>query len=172
MGGSTRRKVVLKSESLSSPPATVDTSGPQGAAAEVTSSVAQRYLDLLTEGGYRPTLVSDAGEPTVLCFKAEGEAFLLLVDETDPGFFHLGSAFELGDADPALAMSRANDLNEELKGVKVTIWTPDRSARFHVECFVDDAPASIGVFERSVAAIQLASRKFLEPVRPREHLDA
>ena len=171
MGRSTRRRVAPDSGSAACAPAPADDRRREDASS-ASGTVTRRYLDLLAEEGYRPSVVSHAGEPTVLSFKAEGEAFLLLVDDADPGFFHLGSAFELGETDLTLATSRANELNEELKGVKVTVWAQDRSVRFHVECFVDDAPASIGVLERSIAAIQLASRKFLEPARPREHLDA
>lgn len=135
-------------------------------------TLASRYMDLLAEEGYRPQVASDEEGPTVINFKSEGEAFLLFVEERDPTFFHLGSGYELGDVDLAAAVSRANDLNEELKGVKLTVWAPDRSVRIHVEAFLDEPPVSTGVLERGVGAIRNAARKFFEPARAPDHLDA
>lgn len=87
------------------------------------------------------------------------------MDEDDAPFFHLGIAFELAPEwqDVSAAMERANELNEELKAVKVTIHPEDRSARFHVEAFID-APATMAVISRSVVALRNASRQLFEVV--------
>jgi hypothetical protein len=142
--------------------------------AAVMPTLVSRYLEVLTEEGFRPQVVSDEDEdgPTIINFKAEGEAFLLFVEDGDPHFFHLGSGYELGDLDVAAAVSRANDVNEELKCVKVTVWAPDHSIRIHVEGFIDEPPVSIDVLERSVGAIQNAARKFFEQARAPDRLDA
>ncbi len=135
-------------------------------------TLASRYQDLLAEEGYRPQVASDEDGPTIINFKSEGEAFLLFVEDRDPNFLHLGSGYELGDVDLAAAVSRANDLNEELKGVKLTVWAPDRSVRIHIESFLDQPPASIAVLERGVGAIRNAARKFFEAARAPDQLDA
>lgn len=136
-----------------------------------TSSPASVYFNLLAAGGYRPQLASDA-EPTIIRFTSEGEDYLLLVEDGDPHFFHVATAYELGEVDFASAVSRANELNEELKGIKTTVWTPDGSVRIHVECFVQDLPGSVALLERAIGAIEIAARKFFEPARPPERLDA
>lgn len=139
---------------------------------KASRSLASRYVDLLSEEGYRPRIASEDEGPTVIHFKSDGEAFLLLVEDEDPSFFHLASAYDLGDVDLAAAMSRANDLSEELKGVKVTVWAPDRSLRLHVEAFLDEPPVSLAVLERGLGAIRNAAHKFFEPARAPDRLDA
>jgi hypothetical protein len=171
MGRSTRRRTAPEPATAGSP-AQGDGSPLHDHSGPDARTLARRYLDLLADEGYRPTVASDGDEPTVLSFKSEGEMYLLLVDESDQQFFHLATAWDLGDADLALATSRANELNEELKGVKLTVWAPEKSVRLHVECFVDEAPASMAVIERSLAALRLGTSRFFEPLPVREHLDA
>jgi hypothetical protein len=135
------------------------------------STLASRYFDLLAQEGFRPNVASDEG-PTIITFRAEGVGYLLLVEENDPEFFHLATAYELRDVDFVATVTRANELNEELKATKITVWPPDGSIRIHVESYVDSAPVSIGVLERTIGAIQVASRRFFEPARPPDRLDA
>ncbi len=136
-------------------------------------SLAARYFGLLRAEGYRPKLERGDRAYASIPFKAEGLLFVLFVDEEDDAFFHLGLAYDLAPTweDLAAAVSRANQLNEELKGVKVTIHAEDRSVRFHVEAFLD-APATMAILERSMAALRNASQAFFETSRERTHLDA
>ena len=136
---------------------------------EVT--LATRYLDLLSEEGYRPKLGPTHGCP-VITFKHEGDEFLLFVDEDHETFFHLGIAYDLGPIDVPTALDRANQLNEELKVVKVTIAAEDRSVRFHVEAFLDQAPARMEQVERSLGALSNAAERFFEAPAPVRQLDA
>jgi hypothetical protein len=134
-------------------------------------TLASRYVDILTREGYRPSIVS-RGEATIVAFECQGEGYLLLVEEPDPAFLHVATGYPLGESELALAVSRANDINEELKAVKVTVWAPDRSVRIHVECFLEESPASLDLIERALTGIRVAAKKFFDPTRTAEHLDA
>ncbi len=133
----------------------------------------KHYVDLLTEEGYRPKVIPSDDNHSVVRFKAEGTAFLLFADEDDEGFFHLATGYGLGDdvVDLAGFVSRANDVNSDLKAVKVTVHPAERSVRFHVEAFLD-APATLPVIQRSIGALRNAARAYFEPARPADRLDA
>lgn len=136
-------------------------------------SLAARYFSLLRAEGYRPKLERGDGTFASITFKAEGLLFVVFVDEDDDAFFHLGLAYDLAPTweDLAAAVARANGLNEELKGVKVTVHAEDHSVRFHVEAFFG-APATMPVLERSMAALRNAGRAFFDVAPERGHLDA
>lgn len=138
-----------------------------------TRTLAARYFDLLRSEGYRPKLDRSDDQHSVIPFKSEGQAFLLFVDEEDPAFFHLGTGFALAPEwrDPAAAMTRAAELGDELKVVKVTVHPEDGAVRFHVESFVE-APATIGIIERSIGALRNAAERFFAVQREGRHLDA
>jgi hypothetical protein len=140
---------------------------------KTTRTLAARYFDLLRGEGYRPKMNRSDDLHTTIPFKSEGQAFLLFVDEDDPGFFHLGIGFELAPEwqDVAAATERANELNAELKVVKVTIHPQDRSARFHVEAFLE-GPASMETIARSIDALRNGARQFFAVQRERPQLDA
>jgi hypothetical protein len=137
-----------------------------------TGDLASRYLESLGEEGYRPRLESSDDRRSIIGFKSEGLELLLFVDEDDDSFFHLGSAYQLGETDLESALSRANELDEELKVVKITIAPEDRSVRFHVESFVEEAPPGAEHVERAVGAIRNAVSLFFESRRTADHLDA
>ena len=131
----------------------------------------KHYLDLLADEGFRPTLTRDERQ-SILRFKWEGVAFLLIVDDEDDDFFHLALSYALGDGvDVAAAISRANDVNQGYKAVKITIHPAERSVRFHVEAFLE-SPATFRILERSVAALKDAARAYFEQARPADRLDA
>jgi hypothetical protein len=138
-----------------------------------TGTLAARYLELLSDEGYRPKLDdTEAGDRNpVIRFKSEGQKFVVLVDEDDEGFFALGLSYELGDVDLVTAKDRANELNEQLKAVKVIVSADDRCVRCHVEAFLD-APATVPVLERSIGALRNAAASFFEPARRADQLDA
>ena len=138
-----------------------------------TGTLAARYLELLADEGYRPKLDgTETGDRNlVIRFKLEGQKFVVLVDEDDEGFFALGLSYDLGDVDLATAKDRANELNEQLKAVKVIVSAQDRCVRFHVEAFLE-SPATLPVLERSMVALRNAAASFFEPARRADQLDA
>jgi hypothetical protein len=114
---------------------------------QTTGALAARYLDLLSEEGYRPK-VEQIGERTSrLAFKEEGRKYVLLVDEDDEAFFALGLAYGVGEIDAAAATSRANEVNDQLKVVKAIVSAQDGCVRFLVEVFLE-APATMPLVER------------------------
>ena len=118
------------------------------------------------------TKKDEAGDRNpVIRFKSEGQKFVILVDEDDEAFFALGLSYELGEIDLATAKDRANELNEQLKAVKVTVSAEDRCVRFHVEAFLE-SPATVPVIERSIGALRNAAASFFEPARRVDQLDA
>ena len=135
-------------------------------------NLAARYLDVLSEEGYRPKLETTDDNHAVIVFNSERESFLLFVDEDDESFFHLGSGYELGELDIPAALNRANELNEQLKVVKVTVAPEERAVRFHLESFLGEAPPKMDHVKRAVSAVRNAAAKFFEPIRPAVHLDA
>ena len=141
-------------------------------ARKTAGNLATRYLDLLSEEGYRPKLDESDPRHAVITFKAEGKSVLLFIDEDDESFLHLGVAFDLGNLDGAAALDQANQVNEELKVVKVTICLPDRAVRFNVEVFLEKGPAGMALLQRGIGALRSAVARFFEPVRSVEHLDA
>lgn len=131
-----------------------------------TPAAATRLFDRLAEEGFRPKLEVDDETHSTISFKVEGRHFLSFVDEEDPGFFHLGLCYELPEGMTLpWALDRANALNEELKAAKVTVRAEEREIRFHIELFVDGAPAP-DLLERSVSVLRLASKKFFATERP------
>jgi hypothetical protein len=151
---------------LMQPPGTED-----AIAMKPAANVTRRYLDLLAEEGYRPKLEGATDLHTIISFKSEGEAFMIFVDEDDEAFLHVGSFYELGEVDIDSALCFANDLNERLKAVKVTIAPDDGAARFYVETYLDDAPA-VKHIERAVDLLRGAALEFFEPARALDRLDA
>jgi hypothetical protein len=87
------------------------------------------------------------------------------VDEEDDAFFSGSLSLAPEWEDVAAATARANELNSELKAVKVTVHPEAKAARFHVEAFLD-APASMAILERSIGALRNAMREFF--AQPRE----
>lgn len=138
---------------------------------KTAGTLAGRYFDLLAEEGYRPKLEQTGERTSTVAFKSEGLTFVLLVDESDEEFLGLGLSYGLGDADPVAAASRAHELNDQLKVVKVCVAPEDRSVRFTVEVFLE-APATMRLLDRATWALRNAAKSFFEPARPVEHLDA
>jgi hypothetical protein len=93
------------------------------------------------------------------------------VDEDDEAFFALGFAYGLGEIDAAAAASRANELNEQLKVVKVIVSAQDRCVRFLVAAFLETS-ATMTLLERSMSALRNAAAAFFEPAPRVDHLDA
>jgi len=135
------------------------------------ANLAERYLDLLAEEGYRPKLEGSSDVHAVISFKSEGESFMVFVDEDDESFLHVGSFYELGKIEADSALSLANELNEQLKVIKITVSPQDNAVRFHVESFLDEAPAMSHI-ELAVSSLREAAVEFFEPARSADHLDA
>lgn len=137
-------------------------------------SVARRHLDLLAQEGYRPTFEPDGdGRHAVLSFKAEGRQFVLLVDEEDEAFFHLGLGFSLDEAhDLPATLAVANELNERWKGVKVTVVPEERALRFQVESFLPGGACPPELLGRCLDLLRGAAAEFFEGRRAPARLDA
>jgi hypothetical protein len=141
------------------------------AARSASRGLADRYLELLAEEGYRPRLERHPEQAHLsrIEFKVEGVKFNVFLDEEDPAFFQLSLAFDLGArsfGDTAL-LAAANHLNDEMKAVKATIDRDANVARFHYEAFVEGPPSS-EILGRSMFQLRRASDDFFERIRPVE----
>ena len=138
------------------------------------ASLARRHLDLLAEEGYRPVFEPDEdGRSASITFKAEGKQFVLLVDEDDETFFHLGLGFALDAGhDVQAAIATANELNERWKGVKVTVLAEHRSIRFQIESLLPGGTCPPPLLDRALQLLRGASTEFFEGRRSPAHLDA
>src|SRR5690242_12920283 len=97
-------------------------------------TLATKYVALLRAEGYRPELERTDDQSAVIYFKSEGLGFVLIVDEEDEAFFHLGLGFTLEkDTDFSATIARAHELNANLKVVKVTVHPEHDEIRYHVE---------------------------------------
>jgi hypothetical protein len=137
-------------------------------ARSASHGLADRYLELLANEGYRPKLERHPEQPHLarVEFKAEGAKFNVFLDEEDPGFFQLSLAFDLGarNLDDTALLAAANHLNDEMKAVKVTVDRDANLARFHYEAFVEGPPSS-EILERSMFQLRRASDDFFERIR-------
>ena len=138
--------------------------------------VAAAFLDVLAEEGYRPKVDGDREDERSSCiaFKAEGTTYLLFAYEDDPEYLRLGVSYDLGDGrdDTAALAAVANQVNEQVKGVKAVLSTDDRSVRFSVETFLTGQRVTGALIERALGALRKAADDFFEARRPPERLDA
>jgi len=132
-----------------------------------------RYFDLLRTEVTAPKNGQERRQARVDPVQVGGQTFVRFVDEDDEAFFHLGIACNLAPEweDVAAATARANDLNSELKAVKITVRPETKAARFHVEAFLDP-PATAAILERRIGALRNAVREFFALPRERRQLDA
>lgn len=146
------------------------------AAAAPPRPVAAAFLDVLADEGYRPKLDRDRSDENASCiaFKAEGTTFLLLAYEDDPEYLRLGVSYDLGEGrdDPAALAALANEVNDQVKGVKVVLAPEDRAVRFVVETFLAGQRVTGALLERALGALRKAAGDFFAARRPPERLDA
>lgn len=165
-----------KKTAAPTPPATPDDLAPEPLPAPEPAApvppLAAARLAFLAEEGYRPTYDPGGERWGVVRFKAEGTRFALWVDEDDEAYFRLVSSWQLDEGvDLPAAFARANDVNDHLKVVKVSISPGQRCVQFSVECLLD-GPPSTRLLERALDVVRTAAREYHEPVRPPDRLDA
>jgi hypothetical protein len=137
--------------------------------AESEKTLAQRWMDLFGEEGYRPHLElhDEHPERSRICFKAEGIKYLLYLDEKDPTFFNLSLSYELGlhaGVPDFLLLKAAGDESRETKGTKVNVDLEERSASFNLEWFSEALPTP-KMLERMVRQLVYSSDRFFTRLR-------
>ena len=136
--------------------------------AESGKKLLDRWLELLRAEGYLPTveLVPASPELSYVAFKVEGTNRVLVLDEDDPSFANLVMTWTLG-ADlprPGVLLEVANELNRELKALKVVIDLPHELVHFTVETISDALPDS-AAFQRMLLVGSAAAAQFFERAR-------
>jgi hypothetical protein len=137
--------------------------------AESEKTLAQRWMDLLGEDGYRPRLELNQEEPerSRIFFKSEGTKFNLYLDDRDPTFFNLSLSYVLGDhsgASDLVLLGAANEENRRAKVTKVTLDLDERSACFSMEGFGEEVPSE-AMFERMVRQCSNSADRFFTRLR-------
>jgi hypothetical protein len=128
--------------------------------------VATQFRDLLRNEGYRPTAERSENGASAITFKSEGTSFILITEEDDPAFFHVVLVYNLDDPTTIpWAFNRANTVNSDVKGVKVTLRPELRDVSFHVELFLS-GPLASEILERSIEALRVAAKAFFETEQP------
>lgn len=151
---------------------------PKSTEVEVTTAkpVADAYVDILAEEGYRPKIERGESDDTstVIHFKSEGIRYRLFAYEDDPEYFRLGVSYDLGEGphDAALLARIANDVNDRLKGVKAVLGLDQNGVRFVVESFLTGQKVTAALVERATSALRSAADDFFAARRPPDHLDA
>lgn len=125
--------------------------------------VADAYLELLAEEGYRPERQGDEHGGDIV-FKSEGALFRLGVDEVDRDFFSLSLCYGLEDEGVAIErlLHAANGANEYWKVVKVTIHPAGEAVRFQYEAFGQLTPA---ILQRAIQILRLTCDRFFGEIR-------
>lgn len=125
--------------------------------------VADAYLELLAEEGYRPERQGDEHGGDIV-FKSEGALFRLGVDEVDRDFFSLSLCYGLEDEGVAIErlLHAANAANEYWKVVKVTIHPAGEAVRFQYEAFGQLTPA---ILQRAIQILRLTCDRFFGEIR-------
>jgi len=132
---------------------------PRGAGYPARMSQAEVYAEFLRAEGFRP-VVDDAGD---LVFKCEGRYYCVTVDDDDPLYFRLVFPNFWGlesEAERHWARIAAAEVTAEFKVVKVYPQHDDMQAA--TELFLAADGDFRLVFERCIAALQGAVRRFCE----------
>lgn len=122
-------------------------------------SLAEAYVEFLQAEGFRP-VADDAGD---IVFKFEGRYYCITVDEDDPLYFRLmfPNFWSLdNEAERHWARVAAAEVTAEYKAVKVFPQHDDMQAT--TELFLVRQDDFRLVFDRSLAALQGAVRRFCE----------
>lgn len=131
-----------------------------------------RWLDLLTEEGYRPKAEQreEAPHQWRVNFKQEGVAFGVYLDEQDPDYTQLELAYSLDPAVAPLAalLAAANLVNSETKAVKVTVSPEGNAAWFMMEWFSDTIPTP-KILDRLVSQARHGASEFFEKRKELSH---
>jgi hypothetical protein len=115
----------------------------------------------LREEGYVPTPEGDRG----ILFKREGRTYFTFPDPGDPSFFNLYSYFDFADrvTGRAQALEAANDINQAIKALKVTL--PDGSrvgqVSFGLEIPLPEPEGFRAVFDRALGTIAYGVEQFV-----------
>ncbi|MBB6097103.1 hypothetical protein HNR42_000517 [Deinobacterium chartae] len=120
-------------------------------------TLAQQYLEYLTEEGFRPTL-DEAGD---VRFRCEGGTYYIILEESDPTCFRLlfPGFWEIeSEEERVQALQAASEVCADLKAVKVYLARGDTHAS--VELFLPDERDFPRIFERSLRVLQAGVRSF------------
>jgi hypothetical protein len=127
-----------------------------------TTTLTDQYLEFLTAEGYRPRCDDTDDEKfKVVVFKVEGETFLVFVYEDDPDYFCIGHSYTAQDDERTL-IRRACHVNDNVKGVKCSVYAAKHEARFMVESFLGGAKLNGAMLSRALDALRYAVRQFFE----------
>lgn len=125
------------------------------------------YAEFLRAEGFRP-VIDDAGD---LVFKCDGGFYFVTVDDDDPHYFRLVFPNFWGlesEAERHRARAVAAEITAEFKVVKVYPQHDDMQAA--AELFLPNPADFRLVFERCLAGLQGAVRRFCELMEPRPRL--
>jgi hypothetical protein len=123
---------------------------------------AERYLEYLSQEGYRP-VIDDDGD---VAFKLEGGTYYLMVDESDPLYFRLlyPNFWAVESEEERLKADRVmGALNAELKVVKLYPHRDDTCAA--IEMLMPDEDGFREVFPRAAALLTEAVTVFRRHMR-------
>jgi len=137
--------------------------------AELEQSPSQRWMDRLSEEGYRPRLELNDRTPSVcrLAFMLEGTLHWLYLDDTDQAFFKLSLCYLLGDDGKTSSLAllqAANEVNTSTKGTKVTVDFEGQATYFVVEAFGKELP-TMETFARMLSHCSFAARRYFTRLR-------
>ena len=137
--------------------------------AELEQSPSQRWMDRLSEEGYRPRLELNDLNPSMcrLAFMLEGTLHRLYLDDTDPAFFKLSLSYLLGDdanTSSLALLQAANEVNSSTKGTKVTVNLEEQAAYFVIEAFGKELPTT-ETLARMLSHCSFAARRFFTRLR-------
>lgn len=124
-----------------------------------TTTITKRdlYVAFLTEEGYQPKPNGDAA----IEFKKEGGQFVIVLHEDDPNYFNLVYGVnwkDLSGAERFEALQALNQINQQIKAVKVTLNGSLLS--FAIEALLPAPDAFKAVFERSLVILMTAVNHF------------
>lgn len=130
------------------------------------TSLRSRVQSLLAEEGYRPNAVE--GDFPHLVFKADGKTVVARFAEGDEQFVHFSMGFMLGAAtrDELELRRAANQMQAELKAVKVYLPDDPESVEFQVELLLPGTGLQADVLERSLGVLREAAGTFFARVAP------
>jgi hypothetical protein len=125
------------------------------------------YTEYLSTEGYKPEVNSDG----LVLFKREGRVYVILVSETDSGFFHLvlpNICKIEHEKKRAQVLAAADFSNANSKVCKV--YTVQDQVWVSIEIFVKSPEDFKGGFERAMGAMDIGLNNFVLAMREKSTL--